>query len=251
MDTVRPRRPASAKPSLPSSAPSITSPCLLLLVPACFLWTTSVCFAVPSYVLPLSTFPSLPAFFFFSRYVACCITDGFLIIPLSDGGYARAALIDIPGKRVHIRDTSVTPFLDCESHHVPATSYPQSSEAVVLLPPSLCKYLSPAFLRLATLPSTRSPLPSRARSGVLTLGFVQICSLWRWKVVMGAKKNSLAQTLTTMLVFLMKPNENSIFYPCYSLPSSSLPPPPPLSTSGASNLRKRFLIPTGDFSTLM
>lgn len=61
-----------------------------------------------------------------------------------------------------------------------------------------------------------SPLP-RVRSRVLTLGFVQICSLRGWKVVMRAKKNSLALSLTTRLVFQMKPNENSILYPCYSL----------------------------------
>lgn len=64
-----------------------------------------------------------------------------------------------------------------------------------------------------------SPLPCRVRSRVLTLGFVQICSLREWKVVMRAKKNSLALSLTTKLVFLMKPNENSIFCPCYPLPS--------------------------------
>lgn len=86
------------------------------------------------------------------------------------------------------------------------------------------------------------PLPSRVRSSVLTLGFVQICSLRGWKVEMRAKKNSLVQSLTTMLVFLMKPNENSIFYPCYSL-SPSHPPSfspclhPPFSTSDASNFQ--------------
>lgn len=88
-----------------------------------------------------------------------------------------------------------------------------------------------------------SSLPSRVRSRVLTLGFVQICSLREWKVVMRAKKNSLALSLTTKLVSLMKPNENSIFCPCYS------PHPPcfspclyPLFTnSGASNLQTNFL----------
>lgn len=72
---------------------------------------------------------------------------------------------------------------------------------------------------LSTWPPPHLPLPSRVRSRVLTLGFVQICSLQGWKVVMRAKKNSLALSLTTRLVFQMKPNENSIFYPCYSLPS--------------------------------
>lgn len=70
-----------------------------------------------------------------------------------------------------------------------------------------------------------SPLP-RVRSRVLTLGFVQICSLRGWKVVMRAKKNSLALSLTTRLVFQMKPNENSILYPCYSLPPPHPPSPP-------------------------
>lgn len=90
-----------------------------------------------------------------------------------------------------------------------------------------------------------APLPSRVRSRVLTLGFIQICSLRGWKVVMRAKKNSLALSLTTRLVFLMKPNENSIFSPCYSLPPIlhlSFPAcVPPYFTYGASNLQSNFL----------
>lgn len=86
--------------------------------------------------------------------------------------------------------------------------------------PCLCTHPSlpfPLTVNLATSPPL--PLPRRARSAVLTLGFVQICSLRGWKVVMRAKKNSLALRLTTRRVFQMKPNENSIFCPCYSPPS--------------------------------
>lgn len=195
---------------------------------------------------------SIPAcLFFFFSICGMLHYRWFSNYPAERRGLREGCSHRHPGETRSHQGHICDPFSRLRVTSRPRDFLPRPSEAVVLLPPSLCKYLSPAFLRLATLPSTRSPLPSRARSGVLTLGFVQICSLWRWKVVMGAKKNSLAQTLTTMLVFLMKPNENSIFYPCYSLPSSSLPPPPPLSTSGASNLRKRFLIPTGDFSTLM
>ncbi|TNN29049.1 hypothetical protein EYF80_060803 [Liparis tanakae] len=80
---------------------------------------------------------------------------------------------------------------------------------------------------------------SRVRSTVLTLGFVQIC-LRGWTVVMRAKKNSPAVSLTTRLVFLMKPNENSIFSP-FVIPSrlsrlslslslcAHISPPPPLA----------------------
>lgn len=126
--------------------------------------------------------------------------------------------------------------------------YP-SSPQFFFSPISLSPKLSPTFLSLSTYTSfsrftpycqpCHLPIPalhSRVRSSVLTLGFVQICSLRDWKVVMRAKKNSLAQSLTTMLVFLMKPNENSIFYPCYSLPPilhpslpAWIPPSPPLA----------------------
>lgn len=98
-------------------------------------------------------------------------------------------------------------------------------------------------LLLSTLPPPHLPLPSRVRSRVLTLGFVQICSLQGWKVVMRAKKNSLAPSLTTRLVFQMKPNENSIFYPCYSLPPILQPyVHPSFSRSGASNLQTNLKV---------
>lgn len=98
----------------------------------------------------------------------------------------------------------------------------------------------PLTVNLATSPVTR--LPHR----VLTLGFIQICSLQAWKVVMRAKKNSLALSLTTRLVFLMKPNENSIFF-CLVIPSHppSLPHSsnPPFASSGAFKLMTNFFVP--------
>lgn len=88
--------------------------------------------------------------------------------------------------------------------------------SLLTLPAYVHIFLSPPLaVNFATSPS----LPSLAeRSRVLTLGFVQICSLRGWKVVMRAKKNSLALSLTARLVSQMKPNENSIFSPCYCLP---------------------------------
>lgn len=115
----------------------------------------------------------------------------------------------------------------------PVIFYPHfsSTRVVFCFPP----YCQPCHLPI-------SPLPSRVRNRVLTLGFVQICRLRGWKVVMKAKKNSLALSLTTRLASLMKPNENSIFYPCYSLPPSVAPCLCPFfSTSGASNLQINFL----------
>lgn len=90
----------------------------------------------------------------------------------------------------------------------------------LLIFPAYVHILLSLFPSLSTSPPPRlSPLPRRVRSAVLTLGIVQICSLRGWKVVMRAKKNSLALRLTTRRVFQMKPNENSIFCPCYSPPS--------------------------------
>lgn len=98
------------------------------------------------------------------------------------------------------------------------------------------------------------PLPSRVGSRVLTLGFIQICSLRGWKVVMKAKKNSLALSLTTSLVLLMKPKENSIFCPCYSFPpilhlfplSACILS---FSISGASDSQTKSLSPSVLFKT--
>lgn len=99
--------------------------------------------------------------------------------------------------------------------------------------PEFLPFLSPYILLLLCLYCQPSHLPIAPRpSRVLTLGFIQICSLQGWKVVMRAKKNSLTLNPTTELVFLTKPNENSIFSPCYSLPSTIftsrfMPPLPP------------------------
>lgn len=98
----------------------------------------------------------------------------------------------------------------------PCLFVPLSTSFSALLPLSV--FLSLSSLRCQPCHLPIAPLPSRVRSRVLTLGFIQICSLRGWKVVMRAKKNSLALSLTTRLVFLMKPNENCIFSPCYSLP---------------------------------
>lgn len=98
------------------------------------------------------------------------------------------------------------------------------------------------------------PLPSRVGSRVLTLGFIQICSLRGWKVVMKAKKNSLALSLTTSLVLLMKPKENSIFCPCYSFPPILYLFPLSacilsFSISGASDSQTKSLSPSVLFKT--
>lgn len=99
------------------------------------------------------------------------------------------------------------------------------------------------------------PLPSRVGSRVLTLGFIQICSLRGWKVVMKAKKNSLALSLTTRLVLLMKPKENSIFCPCYSFPPILHLFPRSacilsFSISGASDSQTNSLSPSVLYKTL-
>ncbi len=122
---------------------------------------------------------------------------------------------------------------------VPSFTYVSPFFPISLPPPLLSLSMYTSFSRFPPccqpchLPI--APLPSRVRSRVLTLGFVQICSLRGWEVVVRAKKNSLALSLTTRLVFQMKPNENSIFYPCYSLPPilhpslpACIPPSPPL-----------------------
>lgn len=111
---------------------------------------------------------------------------------------------------VHFRSNYASLFLHLSSSKV--------------LPSHLLAYVyiflsrPPLTVKLAT--SSSSLLPSRVRSRVLTLDSFQICSLWGWKAVMRAKKNSLALSLTTSHVFQMKPNENSILF--LGLPS--LPP---------------------------
>lgn len=117
--------------------------------------------------------------------------------------------------------------------------------------PSLPLSTSPSSALPSTLPTSPS-LPVPELGAVLTLGFIQIYSLQNWKVVMRAKKNSLALSLTTRLVFLMKPNENSIFSPCYSLPPIlHLSLCSCASISGASKVMTNFLIPLSDWIKLL
>ncbi|MEQ2309933.1 hypothetical protein AMECASPLE_003648 [Ameca splendens] len=126
------------------------------------------------------------------------------------------------------------PFFFSSVYYLPELSIPPLS-VTVYISFLLSSYCQPCHLPIARLPR-----------GVLTLGFFQICSLQAWKVVMRAKKNSLALSLTTRLVFLMKPNENSIFFllviPSHppSLPHSSYPA---FTGSGAFKLMTNFSVP--------
>lgn len=81
------------------------------------------------------------------------------------------------------------------------------SLSLSLSPPTSPSLIS---LLLLFLPPPHPSPPFRLKSRVLTLGLVQICRLHGCEVVMRAKKNSLALSLTTRLVCRTKPNKNSI-----------------------------------------
>lgn len=193
------------------------------------------------FCLPLSTFPSVvPSCTMWHAGSLQCFCNH-----LTDrGGYARASP-NITLSWGHVRNLSQEYSFFSHTHIKALKMFsslfiivqsclflPFLSLYMLLL---LCLYCQPCHLPMA-------PHPSRVRSSVLTLGFIQICSLQGWKVVMRAKKNSLALNPTTRLVFLTKPNENSIFSPCYSLPSSIFTTHfmPPFSSSGASKSLAMF-----------
>lgn len=197
--------------SLLCSQHHIAVPLLLLILS--FYGRMSVCLAVHSFAfslaLPLSTFPSPGPFFslcgmldYSSVIVIIALSDGVMRGLLSPSTRLREMW------RVHFRNTSVplhvcawkahTCFLSlCPFPHLRFSFSPFLFLQQCPSLPSRSMYTSfsrfPPHCQPCHLPI--SPLPSRVRSRVLTLGFVQICSLRGWEVVVRAKKNSLALSL--------------------------------------------------------